>query len=199
MKRVSMCAVVFAILTLGVAPTAAVAHSGVGDASGIMHGFMHPPTGVDHLLAMILVGVFAIQLGRNALWLVPLAFVSLMAVGGLAGVAAIPLPFIEIAIALSVVVLGLAVAFGVKAPVAIAMTVVGLFAVFHGHAHGSEMPMEVSGVAYGVGFMLATVLLHVIGIAFGFLLGAMGQGYGGAACRLAGGMAAAVGVVLLAG
>jgi urease accessory protein len=186
-----------AVIALGLAPTAALAHVGVGQASGMMHGFMHPLGGVDHLLAMILVGVFAYQLGRKALVLLPLSFVGLMALGGLAGVAGMPLPFVEIGIALSVVVLGLAVAFGVNAPVALAVALVGAFAVFHGHAHGAEMPLGVSGAAYGLGFVLATALLHIVGIGVGILVGTLGDSYGKSFYRVAGGAAAAVGLVLL--
>ena len=147
-----------AILAAFLAPTAALAHTGVGDTSGFMHGFTHPLGGLDHQLAMILVGIFAYQLGGRALWLVPLTFVGIMALGGFLGIAGIPVPFIEIGIALSVIVLGAIVAFGVKVPVAAAMGIVGLFAIFHGHAHGSEMPMDASGLEYGLGFMLATAL-----------------------------------------
>ena len=147
-----------AFLAAFLAPTAALAHTGVGDTSGFMHGFMHPLGGLDHQLAMILVGVFAYQLGGRALWLVPLTFVGIMALGGFLGIAGIPVPFIELGIALSVIVLGAIVAFGVKVPVAAAMGIVGLFAIFHGHAHGSEMPMDASGFEYGLGFMLATAI-----------------------------------------
>ena len=153
-----------AIIALFLAPTAALAHVGVGNTSGFMHGFMHPLSGLDHQLAMILVGVFAYQLGGRALWLVPLTFVSVMALSGFLGVAGIPVPFVEIGIALSVIVLGAVVAFGVKAPVALAMGAVGLFAIFHGHAHGTEMPLDASGFEYGIGFMLATAVLHAAGI-----------------------------------
>src|SRR5680860_970964 len=109
------------VLVLSLAPSAAFAHAGIGTASGVMHGFMHPISGLDHLLAMILVGLFGYQLGGKALWLLPLSFVAIMALGGVAGAAAISLPFVEIVIALSVVVLGVTVAAGVKAPVALAM------------------------------------------------------------------------------
>jgi hydrogenase/urease accessory protein HupE len=127
-----------ALLALCLVPTTAFAHVGIGSASGFIHGFMHPLSGLDHQLAMVLVGIFAYRLGGRALWLVPLTFVSVMALGGFLGVARIPVPFVEVGIALSVIVLGAIVAFGVKAPVAVAMGVVGLFAIFHGHAHGSE-------------------------------------------------------------
>ena len=149
----------FSVLALCLAPTAAVAHVGVGSTSGFVHGFMHPLSGLDHQLAMILVGLFAYRIGGRALWLVPLTFVSVMALGGFLGVMAVPIPFVEVGIAVSVVVLGAIVAIGVRAPLAVAIGAVGLFAIFHGHAHGSEMPLDVSGLEYGVGFMLATAML----------------------------------------
>jgi urease accessory protein len=160
-----------ATFALFLAPTAALAHVGIGNTSGFTHGFIHPLSGLDHQLAMILVGVFAYQLGGRALWLVPLTFVAAMALGGFLGVAGIPVPFVEIGIALSVIVLGAVVAFGVKAPVALAMGAVGLVAIFHGHAHGSEMPLDAPGFEYGVGFMLATAVLHAVGIGIGILVG----------------------------
>src|SRR5262245_44722418 len=139
-----------ATLAIFLAPTAALAHVGVGSTSGFMHGFMHPLGGLDHQLAMILIGIFAYQLGGRALWLVPLTFVSVMAFGGFLGIAGIPVTFVEFGIALSVIVLGAIVAFGVKAPLAVAMGGVGLFAIFHGHAHGSEMPLDASGFEYSI-------------------------------------------------
>ena len=186
-------------LALCLAPTAALAHTGVGDTSGFAHGFMHPLGGLDHLLAMILVGLFAYGLGGRALWLVPLTFVGVMALGGFLGVAEIPVPFIEIGIALSVVVLGAVVAFGIKPPVAAAMAMVGLFAIFHGHAHGTEMPMDASGLAYGVGFMLATALLHAAGVGIGMLIGMTTRWLGDNVYRAAGGLASLAGIAILVG
>ena len=188
-----------ASLTVFLAPTAALAHTGVGDTSGFMHGFMHPLGGLDHQLAMILVGIFAYQLGGRAMCLVPLTFVAVMAFGGFLGIAGIPVPFIEIGIALSVVVLGAIVAFGVKVPVAVAMGIVGLFAVFHGHAHGSEMPTDASGLEYGLGFVLATALLHAAGIGIGFLIGMTSKSLGNDVYRVAGGLASVAGVGILLG
>src|SRR6185437_6543370 len=156
-----------AIFALFLAPTAALAHVGVGNTSGFMHGFMHPLRGLDHQLAMILVGIFAYQLGGRALWLVPLTFVSVMALGGVLGVMQIQVPLVEIGIALSVAMLGAVVAFRVKAPLAVAMAAVGLFAIFHGHAHGTEMPLDAAGLEYGLGFLCATALLHATGVAVG--------------------------------
>jgi urease accessory protein len=166
---------------------------------GFMSGFMHPLSGLDHRLAMILVGVFAYQLGGCALWLVPLTFVTVMALGGLLGVEGVLVPFVEVGIALSVIVLGAIVAFRVKAPVAVAMGAVGLFAIFHGHAHGSEMPLDASGAEYGLGFMLATALLHAVGIGSGLLSGLCGKTVGDNVYRAVGGLASIIGVALLLG
>lgn len=188
-----------ALLSLCLVPTGALAHVGIGSTSGLARGFMHPLSGLDHQLAMILVGIFAYQLGGRALWLVPLTFVSVMAVGGFLGILAIPRPFVEIGVAISVIVLGAIVAFGIKTPVAVTMGVVGLFAIFHGHAHGSEMPMDASAVAYGIGFMLATALLHAIGIGIGFLIGLSSKRLGDNVYRVAGSLASIAGVALLAG
>jgi urease accessory protein len=188
-----------AILAIFLAPTAAIAHTGVGDTSGFMHGFMHPLGGLDHQLAMILVGIFAYQLGGRALWLVPLTFVGVMALGGFLGVAGVRVPFIEAGIALSIIVLGAIVAFGARIPVAVAMGIVGLFAIFHGHAHGSEMPLDASGVAYGLGFMLATAILHAVGIGIGFLIGMTSKTLGNNVYRVAGGLASLAGIAILVG
>lgn len=186
-------------LPLALTPGLALAHPSLEHASGFVHGFSHPISGVDHILAMVLVGIFAWQLGGRALWLVPATFVALMAVGGALGVAGVGVPFVETGIALSVIVLGAVVAFGVKAPVAAAMAMVGLFAMFHGHAHGAEMPESAGGLAYAAGFMLATAALHVAGIGLGFLIGKAGEKHGPAVARTAGGLAAMAGLGLLSG
>ena len=137
-------------------PTAAFAHPGIGDAHGFVAGFAYPLGGLDHILAMVTVGIFAWQLGGRALWLVPATFMLAMAAGGALGMAGVPVPFAEVGIAASVIVLGAVVAFARKAPVAIAVGLVGVFAVFHGHAHGTEMPLDASGGTYAAGFLLAT-------------------------------------------
>src|SRR5712691_13125768 len=144
------------VIALLLAATAAQAHIGVGDAVGFVHGFTHPISGIDHVLAMVAVGLFAAQLGGRALWLVPLAFVAMMGVGGAFGMAGANLPLVEIGIGLSVVVLWLAVAVGFHLPTAGAMALVGFFAIFHGHAHGAEMPEAASGLEDGLGFVVAT-------------------------------------------
>jgi urease accessory protein len=189
---------VSALLATALLPASAFAHTGVGAAGGFGHGFMHPIGGLDHILAMVAVGMFAARLGGRALWLVPAAFVGMMAMGGLAGVSGVSLAFVEIGIAASVLVLGLAVAFRWSLPVAAAMALVGFFAVFHGHAHGSEMPASASGLAYGLGFMLATALLHAAGIALGLGFGRMGE-RSRLAFQAGGGAMALAGLGLLAG
>lgn len=184
---------------LSLVPAAALAHTGVGDTSGFVHGFSHPVSGIDHILAMVAVGVFAYQLGGRAFWLVPGTFVLVMALGGALGMAGIPVPYVEVGIALSVIVLGAVIALGIKAPVAIAMGIVGLFAIFHGHAHGAEMPTDTLGAAYAAGFMIATALLHGAGILLGFLIGRIGEARGPWVVRTAGALTSLAGIALLVG
>lgn len=186
-------------LALAILPSAAYAHTGVGETSGFMHGFSHPISGLDHVLAMVMVGVLAFQLGGRALWLVPATFVLVMVAGGALGIAGVNAAFVEIGIALSVVVLGAIVALNLRASVAVAMSVVGLFAIFHGYAHGAEMPENAGGLTYAAGFMAATALLHAAGIALGFFVSKAGEGHGSAVVRSAGGAAAIAGVGLLTG
>jgi urease accessory protein len=186
-----------AALALTLVPSAAFAHPALGDAHGFVQGFAHPLGGVDHVLAMVTVGLFAWQLGGRALWLVPAAFVLAMAVGGTLAMLGVSVPLVELGIALSIIVLGAVVALGVKAPLALAAGLVALFAIFHGHAHGSEMPLEAAAAVYGAGFVLATALLHIVGIALGVAIGRIGNNHGWAAYRLGGGFVALAGVALL--
>lgn len=183
-------------LAAALATTPALAHPAIGHMSGFGDGFAHPLGGLDHLLAMVAVGVLAAQLGGRALALVPAAFVLAMAGGFALATAGVGLPFVEIAIGLSVVVLGAAVALRLGMPAAAAMALVGAFAVFHGHAHGSELPADASGLAYMAGFGLSTALLHLVGVALGLAAGLVG---GTAASRVAGGGVAAAGLLLLTG
>ena len=177
------------------APTIAFAHPGIGQAHDLVHGFAHPLTGLDHVIAMLAVGVFAAQLGSRALWLVPATFIAVMAAAGIAGMIGVAVPYVETGIAVSVIVLGAVIAFAVRVPVAIAMAMVGLFAIFHGHAHGTELPESASGILFGVGFVAATAILHAIGIGFGVLIG---RARGGRqVARLAGGAAVVVGAAFL--
>jgi urease accessory protein len=186
-------------LSLIALPTAAFAHTGAGDANGFVHGFMHPVGGIDHILAMVAVGVFAFVLGGCALWLVPLAFVGMMAVGFLLGIGQVDVPFVELGIALSSVVIGGAAALGRPMPVAAAMGLVGVFAIFHGHAHGTEMPADGGGLTYALGFMAATALLHAAGIAAALGVGKVVGKYGRLLAQVAGGAFALGGVGVLAG
>ncbi|WP_127091256.1 HupE/UreJ family protein [Aquabacter cavernae] len=182
----------------GLLPSVAFAHTGVGDAHGFSHGFFHPLTGIDHVLAMVAVGILAWQSGGRAVWAVPLAFVGLMVAGGALGATGMDLPYVEIGIALSVVVLGAAVAYGVTLPLAAAVGLAGFFALFHGHAHGAEMPENASGLAYGAGFVIATVMLHLAGIGVGMGIARIGERHGAALVRASGAAIALGGVVLLA-
>lgn len=146
------------------APTVAWAHTGVGPTDGLIHGLAHPVLGADHLLAMVAVGVWATQLGGRAVVALPVAFVATMAIGAVAGVAGLGLPGVEAGILLSVLALGALAATATRLPLALAMTAVAIFALFHGHAHGTEMPATIAGWAYGVGFVTATAALHAAGI-----------------------------------
>jgi urease accessory protein len=154
---------------LALAPTVAFAHPG-HDGASLVSGFMHPLGGLDHIMAMVAVGLLAARLGGRALWLVPASFVAAMAVAGVAAMAGMGLPYVEAGITVSVVVLGAIVAFRVAMPVAFAMGLVAFFAVFHGYAHGVEMPAAISGLAYGVGFIAATTMLHGIGLGLGLAI-----------------------------
>jgi urease accessory protein len=188
----------FCIAALIFAPVAASAHVGIGSTHGFVHGFAHPLTGLDHILAMVAVGMFAAHLGGRALWLVPSTFVSVMALAGIAGMAAVKLPFVELGIGLSVIVLGLAVALQVSVPTLVAMSVVGVFAIFHGHVHGTEMPASASGLAYGLGFVCATALLHAIGVGSGVAIGKTGQALSRSILQVIGAAMAIAGVAILA-
>lgn len=152
-----------ALITLALLPTIACAHP-ESNAGGLLHGWSHPFTGLDHLCAMIAVGLWASQMGGRAMWFVPLTFVSVMVLGGLVSTAAIPLPFIEAGILISVLALGILIAAAVRLPILASAVIVGIFALFHGYAHGTEMPHNISGVSYALGIMLATATLHATGI-----------------------------------
>ncbi|GGF81738.1 hypothetical protein GCM10007301_47330 [Azorhizobium oxalatiphilum] len=184
---------------LALAPSLAFAHPGGAEVHGFTHGFAHPVTGLDHVLAMVAVGMLAFQMGGRAMWMLPLTFMALMIGGGVAGMMGLDLPYVELGIGLSVVVLGGAVAAGVKAPLAIAMALVGAFALFHGHAHGTEMPETVSGLAYGAGFLFGTGLLHLAGLGLGFAVGRAGETRGPLFVRGAGAALCAAGLAIVAG
>lgn len=147
----------------------AFAHVQEGQAAGFLTGLAHPVSGLDHVLAMIAVGLWGAQLGAPALWLLPVTFPLVMAFGGFLGLLGIPVPGVEAGIALSALALGFAVATAWRPPLAVAAALVALFAVFHGHAHGTELPEGQSGLTYSIGFVVATGLLHLAGIAIGLI------------------------------
>jgi urease accessory protein len=162
----------FARSLLGAAlffPIPAFAHSGEGITGGFIGGFEHPLFGPDHVAAMVAVGLWGAFLGVPAIWLLPVVFPLVMAVGGVLGILNVPLPGAEIGIAISAIVLGLMVALAARPPIWLAAAIVALFAIFHGHSHGAELPAGADVVAYSFGFVVATGLLHLTGIAFGAL------------------------------
>jgi urease accessory protein len=146
---------------------------------------------------MVAVGLFAAHLGGRALWLVPMTFTSVMALAGVAGMTGVKLPFVEIGTGLSVVVLGLTVAFQLNVPTPVAMALVGFFAIFHGHAHGTEMPESASGFAYGIGFLCATALLHATGVGLGLATRHTGKIYSRRIVQIGGGTMAIAGIAIL--
>jgi urease accessory protein len=156
-----------AITAMLLIPAVAQAHVGAGEASGFMHGLTHPISGLDHVCAMLAVGLWAAQMGGRSVWFVPLTFVSVMALGGVLPLLGIALPFVEQGIVLSVLLLGVLITAAIRLPLWLGSSMVALFALWHGHAHGAEMPENASGVGYALGFMLATASLHVAGIGFG--------------------------------
>ena len=187
-------AIAFLLTASVVAP--AWGHEGAGAFGGFAAGFMHPLLGWDHLAAMLAVGLWGAFLGGQAIWVLPIAFPMIMAVGGALGVAGVPLPAVEAGIASSAIVLGGAVAAALRPPLSIAAPLVGAFAVLHGHAHGTELPLAASPLAYSVGFVLTTGLLHLLGIGIGtFTCWPTGL----FAVRLIGVAIAVVGITFLAG
>lgn len=184
------------VVFAAVAAEPALAHEATGVAGGFTSGFLHPLLGWDHVAAMVAVGLWGAFLGAPAIWLLPIVFPLVMAIGGGLGVAGVPLPGVETGIAASAVVLGIAVALGARPPLWIAAVVVGLFAIFHGHAHGTELPAAADAIAYAVGFVVGTGLLHLVGITFGL---ATKWEAGKVAVRAAGGAIAIAGMAFLTG
>jgi urease accessory protein len=150
-------------------PLTAYAHIQQGQAAGFITGLEHPWSGLDHVLAMIAVGLWGAQLGNPAIWLLPITFPLVMSFGALMGLLGIPLPGIEIGIAVSAIVLGIMVLGEARPALAVAGILVGFFAVFHGHAHGTELPAGQSGLLYSMGFVIATGCLHGLGITMGLI------------------------------
>ena len=150
--------------------TAAHAHSGTGLAGGVQSGFLHPLNGPDHMLAMVSVGLWGAILGRPLVIALPVVFPAMMAIGGVLGILGMPMPPVEIGIATSVIILGAVIAAALRPPAFVAVTLVGIFALFHGYAHGQELPSAADPVGYSLGFVLSTGLLHLVGVGLGFLL-----------------------------
>ncbi|UKJ74643.1 HupE/UreJ family protein [Azospirillum brasilense] len=198
MKRFALASVT-AAAALAALPNAALAHTFGARDAGFVHGFMHPVGGWDHLLAMVAVGLWAAQRGGKALWALPVAFVGAMIGGGLLGLAGIDLPQVELGIVLSVVALGALIALQSRLPLLASAGVVALFAVFHGHAHGAEMPEAAQPLLYGLGFALSTALLHGAGIGAALSLRRLVEGRKSAlALRGTGAVVGLAGVALLA-
>jgi urease accessory protein len=179
-----------------VVATPAFAHTGAGSHDGFVHGFVHPILGFDHVLAMVSVGLWAGLVGGRALWAWPASFVAAMAAGAATALTGAAIPGAEAWIALSVVALGLAVAFRAPLPVVGGGALCGLFALMHGYAHGAEIPGAVGAAGYGAGFVAATALLHAAGVLGGLGLACASRG---GMAGLAGGAVAATGLVLLLG
>lgn len=181
------------LLTMAAAP--ALAHTGVGSVDGFAHGLMHPLTGLDHILAMVAVGLWAGLVGGKARIAYPVAFVGTMVLAGIWGMSGGALPGVEIGIALSVVILGLAIALKLSPPLAAGTLACGLFAIFHGFAHGAELPENASGLSYALGFVVATAALHGVGLVLASQLAARAP----LLARVAGGGLVLAGVAILAG
>ena len=175
---------------LSLAAGSAFAHQGSGVAGGFASGFAHPLHGGDHAIAMVAVGLWAALLGRRAIWVLPLVFPMVMALGGALGISGLHIAGVETGIALSAVVLGAMIAFAARPSLRVAGAIVAAFAIFHGYAHGVELPQATDPVAYGFGFIAATGLLHLAGIAFGLMVrwpaGQAAVRSGGATIALAG-------------
>lgn len=189
--RIMAAATAAAFVVLGAEP--ALAHEAHG-AGGLITGFLHPLSGPDHIAAMVAVGLWGAFLGAPAIWLLPIIFPLVMAFGGALGVMGVAVPLVETGIAASAVVLGLMVALALKPPLWVAAILVGAFAIFHGHAHGTELPEFATPLAYSIGFVVATGLLHLAGIALGLLVR---WPYGTVAIRAGGAVIALAGVVFL--
>jgi urease accessory protein len=174
-------------------PSIALSHTGVGQTSGYVHGFCHPMGGADHLLAMFAVGLWAAQIGGRATWLVPSTFVAVMVLGGVLGFWGVPIPFIEHGILVSVLLLGVLIVAACRLPTVYSALIVGLLAVFHGYAHGAEMPAATEAASYTAGFAMATATLHLSGVGVGMILQNVNLQ---AVNRLAGGAIALGGIYL---
>jgi urease accessory protein len=189
------CWVVFVAACL-LRPALALAHVGQGDVSGgFLAGVEHPIFGLDHVVAMVAVGIWGAQLGQPAIWVLPVTFPLVMAFGGVLGGLGVPIPGIEIGIAVSAIALGAMVMLTARPPLWVAAVLVAVFAIFHGYAHGAELPESANAISYAMGFVVATGCLH----AFGILLGVANRWrVGGQALRAGGGLITACGIYFLA-
>jgi urease accessory protein len=174
----------------------ALAHTGLEHAVSFVAGFQHPWSGLDHMLAMVAVGLWAGTNGGRALWAWPAAFVGVMVAGGALGIGGVPVPMVEPGILASVVVLGLLVLAAIRPPVVLGAAIVAVFALLHGHAHGAELPAEAAAASYAAGFAIATALLHGLGLGVAAVAGGTRAGL---VVRGAGALVAAAGVALALG
>lgn len=177
-------------------PAMASAHDGSGATGGFLGGLHHPVSGLDHIVAMVAVGLWGAQLGKPGVWVLPVTFPLMMAVGGFLGLIGVHLPAVELGIAISAIVLGGVVLADAKLPLWVAMIIVGCFAIFHGHAHGTELPENASAMFYSIGFVISTGFLHCVGITIGLL---DHWKKGAVAVRFAGGFVGLAGVYFLYG
>jgi urease accessory protein len=161
----------FFFSSLFFSPGSAHAHMQQSEAAGFLTGLLHPISGLDHVLAMIAVGLWGAQLGAPAIWVLPVAFPLVMAMGAVLGFLGLAVPGIEYGIAASAILLGASVAFELRPPIVIAALLIGVFAIFHGHAHGTELPPGQSALLYSMGFVIATGCLHALGIGIGAVHG----------------------------
>lgn len=157
------------VLMVFILSAPAFAHTDQQTAGGFISGFTHPVRGWDHVVAMVAVGIWGAYLGQPSVWALPVVFPVIMAFGGAMGVIGIPVPSVEFMIALSGIVLGLLIVFAVRLPTVVAAVIVGVFAIFHGYAHGAELPNAANPGIYSIGFVLGTGLLHLTGIGFSLL------------------------------
>ncbi|MBZ9796412.1 HupE/UreJ family protein [Mesorhizobium sp. ES1-4] len=188
------CGVAATATALTAGSTMAQAHIIQSGTGGFGSGFEHPLTGLDHFLAMFAVGLWGAQIGGRSIWTLPVAFPLIMVAGGIAGIAGVPLPGVEIGIALSIVALGLAIACAWRPAEWVALLMIAVFAICHGYAHGAELPNAADPADYAIGFVIATGLIHLLGIGFGLLLG---KAFGGRLSQPLGGLIAAGGVYFL--
>ena len=196
-RRVIAGALVLASVLMMSSPVSA--HVGVHPASGFTVGFLHPLSGLDHLLAMVAVGMLGARLGGRAVWLVPVSFILMMGVGAALSWADVAMQGVELGIAASLLVLGGLLVLRTRLPTALAMAIVGSFAIFHGYAHGTEMPATTAGLSYGSGFVAATAMLHILGITLGIGLMRLMEGRAADLTRLCGGFVALTGIALVSG